>query len=112
MLVLSIIASGQKINDKVNGDGSRYISTDYVKIYKSTDKYKNSILLSLMAYTDGTTIFSISMNITALVPITINDKATLLLKLSDDEIITLHALSSVEDDIGRYHSTIGSLKIR
>jgi hypothetical protein len=112
ILIGSATVLAQKIQtDKVDGDGVRMISTEFVRINKGIVKHKLSLSLSCLQF-KGINKYSLDLFIQAAFPLSINKGSILLLKLGNDEVITLHAKLEKEDNIGRYEGSAYGIAYR
>ena len=99
----SIFAQAKIIIDKANDNGERIIGTSEESIRSFTDKIPLSVSISatvLNSNNSKVTIYTLGMLLTAQYDIKIPEGGKILIKLSNDEIISLQNNKEASDPVG------------
>lgn len=89
--------------DKINSDGSRFISCNYIFVGKWTDRIKTDLSLSAIQQNDSTYYF-LSIKLNSLSNLNIKKESSLLIKLGNDDVIQLKTNIEYFDLAGKYDS--------
>ena len=90
-------------SDKINSDGSRFISCNYIFVGKWTDRIRTNLSLSAIQIADSTNYY-LSIKLNSLSHLTINPGSSLVIRFGDNEVVQLKTRIEYSDVVGRYDS--------